>query len=441
MKFHTVRQHLICTLGLSVLTVAMMIDQAHAGEAENDSTPNWKEETLTGDWNGMRTSFYKSGVEMGLVHKTDVFSNTSGGIKRGTAWLGQTEATLDLDFEKLLGWNSTTAHVAYYSDLGSKFNQHYVGAFIGVDNIEAGTNTAQFYNAWVEKSFLNDSLSLKGGLYSIDSEFYTTETSSEFLSPPFGSMANDIGQTDTPSISPFGALGLRVKYTSPNKSFYMQGAVTDGVAGDPNHPRGTHIRLGHGEGTLSIVEFGLTPQAEASSSEPDVQANKEESEIFNKTAIGFWRYSRKFDDVIDTDSLGNPKRRHSQGAYFLAERTLMVEQGHASQGLSGFMRFGTASESVNQAVWTTSLGLRYHGLISGRDDDIAGVAVTVNHNGDKFRRANGGESTETDLELNYRAKINGWFILQPNVQYIINPGMDTSLKNAFVVGLHAEVNF
>lgn len=427
------------------LASLLITAQALAGEAAKDDTPIWKEDTLTGDWGGKRAELYKKGIEIGLVHKSDVFANTSGGIKRGAAWLSQTEASLDLNMEKLLGWDTTSIHVSYYSDLGSKFNEHYVGAFIGVNNIEASTNTAQFYNAWIEKNFLKDSLSVKLGLYSIDSEFYGTDSSSELLSPPFGSMANDIGQTDTPSISPFGALGLRVKYTAPSNNFYVQGAVTDGVVGDPDNPRGTHIRLGRGDGTLSIVEFGLTPQEEESANSSDkadsAQANKEESESFNKTAIGFWRYSRKFDDFTAVDGLGNPKRRHSQGVYVLAERSLMVEQGHSSQGLAGFARFGTASESVNQADWTSSLGLRYHGLFAGRDDDIASIAVTVNHNGDKFRRANGGESTETDWELTYRAKINGWLTLQPDMQYIMNPGMDKALKNSWIIGAHAEVDF
>lgn len=76
----------------------------------------------------------------------------------------------------------------------------------------------------------------------------------------------------------------------------------------------------------------------------------------------------------------------------------MTEKDHPTQGLSGFIRFGTATKDLHQADWTSSIGLRYHGLFSGRDDDVAGIAITVNHASDKYRRVNNAESTQTSLE-------------------------------------------
>ncbi|MFM9834542.1 MAG: carbohydrate porin, partial [Methylophilaceae bacterium] len=145
---------------LSIFSFSLI---AFADEVEK--LPIYKDETLTGDWNGARTDLYKKGIDFGIVHKSDVLSNVSGGIKRDTAWEGHTELGVSLDFEKLLGWNATSAYVLYHSQLGSKFNTNYVGSNTGVDNIEVGTNTAQFYQAWLQKNFFSDQLSLLGGLY------------------------------------------------------------------------------------------------------------------------------------------------------------------------------------------------------------------------------------------------------------------------------------
>jgi porin len=386
------------------------------------------------------STLHDNGVDIGMSHKSDVLANVSGGIKNGTVWIGHTEARLQLDLEKLLGWESTIAYFKYLSNLGSKFNTHYVGGFTGVDNIEVARNTAQFDDAWIEKSFFKGRFSLRAGLYSIDSEFYVTETSSLFMAPPYG-MANEIAQTHTPAIFPLGALALRSKYTTPGENFYVQAALLDGVAGDPNNPYGTHIRLGHGEGTMSIVEFGYTPRDETPTGEAGKSRSPNDAEVeavlFNKTAVGIWCYTRQAEDV--NSAVTRHKRNH--GTYVLAERTLYSEKDHPSQGLAGFMRFGTASESVNQVDWTASFGLRYQGLIPGRNDDISGIAVTVNHEGDRFRRANGGDSAETDWEMTYRMQIRPWMALQPNLQYIINPGMDKALENVWVVGLRTEVDF
>ena len=66
--------------------------------------------------------------------------------------------------------------------------------------------------------------------------------------------------------------------------------------------------------------------------------------------------------------------------------------------------------------------------------------------GDEFRRAQreiglDPERHETALELTYRAQITDWFGLQPDIQYIINPGLDSELDNAFVYGFRFDVVF
>ena len=417
------------------IMLSMLITCAFSAQvfAEESELPNWKDDNLSGDWGGTRAELYRKGIDIGLTHKSDLMANISGGLKRGEAWLGHTEARLTLDLDKLWGWSNTNAYVHYHSDLGSKFNSNYVGSYMGVDNIEVGTNTAQFYQAWLQRRFLDDHVSLLAGLYAVDSEFYVTDTSGIFLQPPYG-MANELAQTGVsgPPIFPIGALAVRVKLVSPKEDFYLQAAMADGVPGDPNNPHGTHIMLGNGDGTFSMLELGYTPHEHHIHEDE----NQEPAEIFNKTAFGFWRYSAQF-DVLD----GSGARHSSQGAYVLAERTLYIEQGHPSHGLAGFIRFGVASEKVNTTDWSGSIGLRYHGLINRRSDDIAGLAITVNHVGDLYRQTNSSERQEVDVEATYRAQITPYFAVQPTLQFIDHPNMDATISNAWVVGSRFELEF
>jgi len=404
--------------------------------AAEDKTPDWNATTLTGDWNGTRSNLYNKGVTWTFTHKSDFMSNLSGGIKRGANWMGYTEAGAKMDLEKLLGWNSTTAYVHYHSELGTQFNAKYVGAFIGMDNIETAANTAQFNNIWIQKEMFDGSLSALAGLYAVDSEFYVTDTSGLFIQPPYG-MSNDMAQSGRagPPIYPLGALALRLKYTAPAKNFYVQYALADGVPGDPANPHGTHIQLNKGDGTLSVLEFGLTPQSEA----PADAKGQEEAEVFNKTALGLWHNTASFADLDPAVT----QLRSSEGVYFLAERTLSVKKDHPAQGLSGFVRFGTASKDVHQSDWTGSVGLRYHGLFDGRDDDIAGIAVTYNHASDKFRTFGptlNATNNQTQFEATYRAQLKPWFALQPTLQYIANPNMNPTLKNVWILGARAEIS-
>ena len=48
---------------------------------------------------------------------------------------------------------------------------------------------------------------------------------------------------------------------------------------------------------------------------------------------------------------------------------------------------------------------------------------------------------ETILELSYQAVVNSWLTLQPDLQYVFNPGAVGHQQNAVVAGLRFTVNF
>lgn len=404
----------------------MVLVVSNMAFAEAEKAPDWNAETLSGNWGGARSSLYGKGITVELTHKSDMLANTSGGAARGAVVLMNSEVAVNMDLGKLAGWDATTAFIQYHVQHGNKSINNYTGGFAGVDNIETGTGTGQFYQAWLQKNSADNSLSVLAGLYAIDSEFYVTETSGLFLQPPYG-MSAEMAQTgqNGPPVFPLGALAVRVKYAS--SGYYVQGALTDGVPGNPNNPQGTHIRLDKGDGSLAVVELGIN--------------TSEEGKPFNKTALGLWRYSARADDLMDVDALGNPLRRTDQGFYFLAERTLRAEQDDSAQGLSGFVRFGTVNKDVYQADWSGSLGLIYQGLFDGRDDDTAGIAVTTSHASSKHRQLNASDSSETAVEIIYRAQLQPWLSVQPLVQRIFNPNMDAALRDAWVAGMRLEVAF
>lgn len=407
-----------------VLFIGLMV--SNAAHAEEEKAPDWNTETLSGDWGGARSSLYDKGVTVELTHKSDILASTSGGISRGAVWLANSEVAVNMDLGKLAGWDATTAFAQYHVQHGSKSINNYTGSFAGVDNIESSASAGQFFQAWLQKNSADDSLSVLAGLYAIDSEFYVTDTSGLFLQPPYG-MSAEMAQTgqNGPPVFPMGALAVRAKYAA--SGFYVQGALSDGVPGSLNNPQGTQIRLDKGDGTLTVVEFGYVPQVDEGH--------------YHKTAIGLWRYSARANDLVDVDAFGNPLRRPDRGFYFLAERTLRAEQDDHAQGLSGFIRFGTVNKDVYQADWSGSLGLLYQGLFDGRDDDAAGIAVTTSHASSKYRQLNASDSSETVVEITYRAQLQPWLAVQPVVQHIFNPNMDVALPDAWVAGMRLEVAF
>jgi len=388
--------------------------------------PEWNADTLTGDWGGIRTKLGGEGVILEVVLKADILSNLSGGIKRGTKYMDNWDVKLLADADKLWGWNNTTAFLQLISNHGGNLNETHVGSFMGVDNIEANTNTTKLFHAWLERSFFDQKFSVLAGLYPVDSQFYVTDATGVFLHPT-GGMAAEVAQTGVngPSIFPTSSFGFRAMW-QPTPKFYFQAALVDGVPGDPNNPHGTHIRFDRGDGTLAIAETGLRPAEEIS-----------------KYAVGTWRYTAHFDDLVDTDASGNPVRRVNRGTYFLSEQTVFREKDDSSQGLALFFRYGVANGDVNPLDYSYSLGLRYKGLLPGRDQDEFGIGLTRGHVGAKFRQAVATplETSETALEITYRAKVTPWLAIQPTLQRIANPGHDPALRDAWIAGARFEIAF
>ena len=69
-----------------------------------------------------------------------------------------------------------------------------------------------------------------------------------------------------------------------------------------------------------------------------------------------------------------------------------------------------------------------------------GISFNENAAPDSFVKANPGyEHYETSVEATYRAPITNWLTAQPDIQYIMNPGYNPSLRNDVVVGVHFEI--
>ncbi len=46
---------------------------------------------------------------------------------------------------------------------------------------------------------------------------------------------------------------------------------------------------------------------------------------------------------------------------------------------------------------------------------------------------------KTNLELSYRAQLTDWLAVQPDIQYIINPGAVSGLRDALALGIRLEI--
>jgi porin len=249
-----------------------------------------------------------------------------------------------------------------------------------------------------------------------------------FTHPTFGIGAEMAGTgINGPSIFPTTSFGIRLK-TIPAPGYYLQAVTLDGVAGDPDNPHGTHVQFNAGDGLLNVFE-GAIPLGSAGNTHN------------NKLSVGMWQYTTPFDDILDTDTSGNPVQRTSHGAYALIEKVLKYQAGSGNSLISGFLRIGKTEGDTTQFDRAMSTGLVFTGLFAGREEDELGLGYAQERNSEKYRSASGNAvHSEKSYELGYRYHATAGFVIQPFVQYLKNHSEDTTQDKTWWLGVRLEAS-
>jgi porin len=82
---------------------------------------------MTGDWGGLRSYLERQGVTVTLNYTSDFLANVGGGIKTGAVGLGAFQPRVDLDLQKLAGWEGGHVHVHGLVTNGPLFSPDYLG--------------------------------------------------------------------------------------------------------------------------------------------------------------------------------------------------------------------------------------------------------------------------------------------------------------------------
>ncbi|XHR99135.1 porin [Sphingomonas sp. DBB INV C78] len=351
-------------------------------------------------------------VRLGGSYVADALSNTSGGIERGTAYMGKLELTVEAD-GAVIGLDGAQFYASAEQVHGRQLSAELVGDGQTVSNIEA-VPALRLFEAWVDAP-LGDHASAKLGMIDLNSEFDVQNVGGIFLNSSHG-IGPEYAQSglNGPSIFPTTALGLVTRVGAGEWSARF--AVFDAEAGDPDHPKRTVIRFPPKHGVLLAAEVE--------------RALGEASAV----KIGGWAYSSHFDAIDEVDAAGDPvRKRGSRGLYATIEGRLA---GSAERGaFDGWLRVGIAEDEVNPIGSYFGGGVNY-----GTDASRFGFAISHARLGDPAIRAgiDAGDDpkrAETALELTWARRVAPWLTLQPDLQYVINPGWRADLGDAFVAGV------
>ncbi len=376
---------------------------------------------------------------MEVVYTADVVANAAGGIDQGVRFIDNLDLAVSIDGDSF-GWHGGGILLYGIGNQGGNITS-LVGDAQVVNNIEAPQDW-RLFEAWIEQS-IGNRFSILAGLYDLNSEFDVNRNGALFLNSSHGT-GLDLSQSgrNGPSIFPVTSVGIRARAAFTNW-LEVRAAALDGVPGDPEQKRGTHIVFDEDEGLLVAGEVEFTIDS-GRAHEHSVNVPRRMLDPISSRArvvFGGWFYTEKL-PVIGRTTI----TQRSQGAYILAEWCPIREAKDRAQGLSTFIRAGVANDQVNRFSSYVGTGVLYTGLLEGRDEDQVGLAVAIAVNGDPYmsRQQPSPSSdtftrTETNVEATYAAQVAPWLTIAADLQYVINPNTRRDIPNAVVPTLRFVV--
>jgi len=356
------------------------------------------------------------GLSFEIVYLQDMFWNTHGGIKTHDSgeYPRLMGLYLELDTGKAGLWKNGTFFLSFEHHSGHSPTGRNVGDWQILDNIDADRFN-QVSEFWYKHTFFDEKLWIKLGKMEANADFSYIETGIEFIN----SSAGLIPTVPIPSY-PDQAWGAAIGI-EPVSWF---GCKVGMYQGEIDGSRSVGHTIDQLRGPMLIVE-------------PSFKYTL--GELPGSVNVGAWWNGRNF-EAFHKYPTHHETHGKAWGLYGFWEQLLWKEDSASAedkQGIGLFAQYGWAPKDRFEVEDYVGGGLRWQGAVPTRNDDVLGLGAFNVYFSD---RAGLKEHSETAAELFYKAQLTGWLAVQPDMQYITNPGGNIS-KNALVVGGRVEFVF
>jgi porin len=433
-------------------------------------SPSWQGPSLLGDMGGLRPALSNYGVTLSILENIETFGNLTGGVKQGFEANGLTTVTLEMDTEKAFGLKGGTLNVSGLQIWGGDLTANNLMVLQTLTDIEAPVGV-RLWELWYQQK-IGDKFDIKIGEQSLDEEFIISPSgNSLFVNGVSGWPA--LPTTNLPGggpAYPLAGLGVRGRAEVTDSVTVLAALINgspiprDSPDTPASNPHGVSFPLN--TGTLAIAEvqyaFGSSGSGKPNSDGP----------LPGNYKIGAWYDSYKFDDQ-QTDTIGlplasplsngNPATYHGDfSLYGVVDQMIWHSKDDNNRSLNVFVRpMFTPYQDRNLVSASINAGFALHAPLPGRDNDVFGVEMGTawaSSGASGFDRQmqffqpsvyTPIRSNETFLEATYQFQALPSWVIQPDVQYFINPAMGIAnpddptqrIKNELVVGLRTNITF
>ncbi|QFY41512.1 carbohydrate porin [Candidatus Methylospira mobilis] len=427
---------------------------------------------LLGDMWGLRTKLSSYGISLAIIETVENFGNVTGGTQTGYRFDGLTQVIGQLDTQRAFNFYGGLANVSFLNLWGGNLSVANLETLQTASGI-VGNPSVRLWELWYDQKLLDQNrLSIRIGQQSLDQEWIVSSNALYFVNTMFGWPM--LPSADMPSggpAYPLSSLGIRFKARPINELTILAGVFNGNPVKNDN---GTDPQSQNRHGTSFPLDGGGLFIAELQYSYPAVgsMVKPDEANALGWTyKIGGWYNTNDFADMrVDQDglSLANP---YSSGAplqhqgnyalYAVADKLIWRHDQYPDRNLSVFARvMGTPLGDRNLISVSVNAGLLMHSPFRNRPFDTVGLgyglAVVSSSVAQSERdaiqysgNATPVQSSESFIELTYQYQLKQWIQIQPDLQYVFNPGAGVPLpssptsrvQNELVLGIRTNIFF
>ena len=423
-----------------------------------DAQSFWQQPNLLGDMGGLRTALGNYGITLNINDSENLLGNYSGGLRKGTTMQGLTTGVLELDTGKAFGWQGGTFHVSALQIHGHSLSSNYLDNLQAANGNEA-ENTTRLWELWYDQAFDYNLADFKLGQQSIDNEFMISKYSGLFVNTMAGwpLIPSDDLYGGGPAY-PLSSLGARIQFKPSDNQNLLAGVFDDNPGGGAfsddaqqlDH-HGTKFNLHTGALFIAEYQYAVNqPTVGDMVTSPDQTQG-----LPGMYKIGFWYDTGFFPDQRYSNANGSPLMHHGNYSFYVvADQTIWQSGADAARTLNLFGRIMGAPDPQNMIDFFANGGITLAAPLPGRDNDQAGIDFGIGKISSRLQGADRdqglkAQTTEQLVELTYQAQLLPWLVVQPDVQYIFNPGAGIpdpadpahNIRNELVAGARFTTTF
>jgi porin len=406
-------------------------------------------EHLFGDWGGIRTDLGNMGIDVLLSYTSETAGNVSGGTRRALDYADQRALEVDIDWQKLAGITGFATHLVIVNRAGNNTSTAFGDNLLPVQEIYgAGGNVAlhlvYFYG---EETLLHGALDISAGYFPVGTNFAASPLNCNFMQNALCGNPKELPGGDAGfSAWPDATLGGQVR-VKPTATTYVQFGlfgVDPYIYTNPLDQSGFNITPSEYDGVEVPVEVAWEP-----SFGPD-------------HLVGHYKLGLGYDSAPYAQFLGSvpgeagPDARNRVQFWALADQMFLRQGKGDSAGLIGLAGYIHSNPDTTVYQDEAFVGMVDQGFWRARPEDtvgllfiyqtVSGQLTQAEQQEEEFglpysNEATGVQTHEEVLEANYDIHVFRGVNLEPDFQYVIHPNAQTSIANAVVFGLKANVEF